>query len=134
MLTKVALVLGLLTVLVGTGSAGRAAATTYPVKVLCRSDGGHADILAKPTSCEFTCAKCSLRQAGTYLVRLRWKRWGSSVTSASGVYRGNMNTSTPATIRLSRLVRCYNGYRNYSRARMVVGGGAALNFTLPTCL
>jgi hypothetical protein len=64
---------------------------------------------------------------------IQWSGWGRGVARGHGIFHGNMDSTEPSTIVLSRLRRCPNGTRNYTQARITTQGIGIASGPLAAC-
>jgi hypothetical protein len=121
----VASVLGVLltaSALLGSASPASAAATKSTVVMPCLNESQSGYVFdVKPTRCTLHFTNRP-RADKAYVVRLRWRGWGSSTAVAHGEYLGYTGNNAPTTITVSDLQKCASGGRDYSRATITLEG------------
>jgi hypothetical protein len=64
---------------------------------------------------------------------IQWSGWGGPVARGRGTFHGNMDSTTPSTVVVSRPRRCSNGTQNYTWASITTGGIGSFAGPLAAC-
>ena len=104
--------------------------------VTCLDARGTPARVVKPKACTFVLKGVEdVGAARVTLAQIRWRRWGTAVTTGTGTFVGNMGARSGGTVRLSRLKPC-SGRSSKAYTRISVrpaGRGAATVLDLAGC-